>query len=151
MAIEADNIKDGDYVGLSAFQNRYGFVGNKMEDGKKYIVMHHKAYFYYSYDNENWYQIGDELQMAYDWPHFVGYSIKNNKLCMKKGSKTTLKAVNISSDAVDVKSDNITYESSNKKVAVVSKKGTSVVLGVKKITNGKTVISATCGKKKALK
>lgn len=117
VALEADNIKDGDYAGLSAFQNQYGFVGIKMEGGKKYIVMHRaqekgdakgteiesipfeggrvyfkvfcdfsedaskssspkcadKASFYYSLDNENWNQIGDELQMSYDWPHFVGY------------------------------------------------------------------------------
>ena len=117
IAVEIDNMKDGDYAGLTAFQNQYGFVGVKMDEGKKYIVMHRaakkgdaageeieavpfegnriylkvfcdfredanktanpkctdKAYFYYSLDNENWSQIGDELQMAYDWPHFVGY------------------------------------------------------------------------------
>lgn len=117
IAIEVDHMKDGDYAGLTAFQNQYGFAGVKMDEGKKYIVMHRaakkgdaagkeieavpfdgnriylkvfcdfsedsqkssnpkcrdKAYFYYSLDNENWNQIGDELQMAYDWPHFVGY------------------------------------------------------------------------------
>lgn len=249
VALEADNIKNGDYAGLSAFQNQYGFVGIKMEGGKKYIVMHRarekgdskgteiesipfeggrvylkvfcdfsedsskssspkcadKAYFYYSLDNENWNQIGDELQMAYDWPHFVGYRfglfyystknvggyadfdyfhiaddlnapyipepvdtpeeepqntpepqkttepgpvisptpsavssatpqpmatpdagkikvnaagyiIKGNKLCMKKGSKTTLKVS-------DISVADITYESSDKKIADISGKG----------------------------
>lgn len=32
-----------------------------------------KAYFYYSLDNTTWTRIGDSVQMAYDWPHFVGY------------------------------------------------------------------------------
>lgn len=117
VAIEVANMKNGDVAGLSAFQNQYGFVGIKMEDGEKFLVMHRaqkkgdaagvemesvpldtervylkvfcdfredetktstprctdKAYFYYSLDNENWTQIGDTLQMAYDWPHFVGY------------------------------------------------------------------------------
>ncbi len=31
-----------------------------------------KAYFYYSFDNETWEQLGDALSMAFDWPHFVG-------------------------------------------------------------------------------
>lgn len=37
--LEVDNMKDGDVAGLSAFAERYGYVGVKMEDGKKYIVM----------------------------------------------------------------------------------------------------------------
>lgn len=117
VAIEVGHMKEGDYAGLSAFQNQYGFVGIKVENGEKFLVMHRakkkgdakgieiesvplkndrvylkvfcdfredgtkkssprctdKAYFYYSLDNVNWIQIGDELQMAYDWPHFVGY------------------------------------------------------------------------------
>ena len=32
-------MKDGDVAGLSAFAERYGYVGVKMENGKKYIVM----------------------------------------------------------------------------------------------------------------
>jgi beta-xylosidase len=31
-----------------------------------------KAAFYYSLDGERWTRIGDTLQMAYDWPHFMG-------------------------------------------------------------------------------
>lgn len=38
--IEVDNMKDGDVAGLTAFQNQYGYVGVKMEGGKKYLVMH---------------------------------------------------------------------------------------------------------------
>jgi arabinoxylan arabinofuranohydrolase len=106
-AIEAEHMNDGDVAGLSAFQNQYGFVGVKMENGNRYIVMRRaqhkgdfqgkemsciplnqsrvylrvdcnflaktdKAYFYYSLDGTSWIRIGDYLQMAYDWPHFVG-------------------------------------------------------------------------------
>lgn len=31
-----------------------------------------KAYFYYSLDGTAWYRLGDYLQMAFDWPDFVG-------------------------------------------------------------------------------
>ncbi len=37
--LDTANMKDGDVAGLSAFAERYGYVGVKMEDGKKYIVM----------------------------------------------------------------------------------------------------------------
>lgn len=39
-AVEVGNMRDGDVAGLAAFQNQYGFVGIKMEDGVKYLVMH---------------------------------------------------------------------------------------------------------------
>ncbi len=103
--IETANIKDGDYAGLLVLQKRYGFVGAKMENGNKYIVMTiaqnerpvetacipleqdslylkiecdyknrtDKAYFFYSLDGIQWYQIGPVLQMAYTLPHFMGY------------------------------------------------------------------------------
>ena len=32
-------MKDGDYAGLAAFQKRYGFVGVKMSDGARSLVM----------------------------------------------------------------------------------------------------------------
>lgn len=35
--------------------------------------MKDEAYFYYSLDGENWTQIGDTLNMSYDWPDFMGY------------------------------------------------------------------------------
>ena len=37
--IDTKNMKDGDYAGLSSFQAQWGFVGVKMADGKKSIVM----------------------------------------------------------------------------------------------------------------
>jgi arabinoxylan arabinofuranohydrolase len=39
VAIEVKQMNDGDFAGLSAFQNQYGFVGVHMENGKKNIVM----------------------------------------------------------------------------------------------------------------
>jgi arabinoxylan arabinofuranohydrolase len=106
-AMETARMNNGDIAGLSSFQNQYGFVGVKMENGNKYIVMQRaqqkddangievesvplsqnrvylkvdcdflnktdKAYFYYSLDGQQWTRIGDCLQMAFDWPHFVG-------------------------------------------------------------------------------
>ena len=38
--LDASGLKNGDVAGLSAFQNRYGFVGVKRENGKFFIVMH---------------------------------------------------------------------------------------------------------------
>lgn len=37
--IELSGMKDGDYAGLGLLQKKYGFVGVRMEDHKKYIVM----------------------------------------------------------------------------------------------------------------
>ena len=37
--LDATGLKDGDYAGISAFQNRYGFVGVKRENGQLFIVM----------------------------------------------------------------------------------------------------------------
>lgn len=106
--MDVDGLKDDDYAGLSAFQNRYGFVGVRRMDGETFIVMHRatekgdaagkeiasvpleqskvwlrvscdftertdKATFYYSLDGQQWTQIGDTLQMYYDWPDFCGY------------------------------------------------------------------------------
>jgi beta-xylosidase len=39
IAIEIDNMKDGDYAGLGALQENFGFVGIKMEGTSKYIIM----------------------------------------------------------------------------------------------------------------
>lgn len=115
--LEVGHMREGDVAGLTVFQNQYGFVGVRMENGKKYLVMHRaekmgdavgkeieaveltqdliylkancdyrenrklnqtwrmkdEAYFYYSLDGENWTQIGDTLNMSYDWPDFMGY------------------------------------------------------------------------------
>lgn len=104
---DVSGMNDGDCAGIASFQNRYGFVGVKMEYGRKYIVMRRardkddsegveverialnsnqvylrvecdfrnmtdKAYFWYSIDGMHWQRIGDELQMRFDWPDFVG-------------------------------------------------------------------------------
>lgn len=37
--VDVTNMKDGDYTGIIALQRRYGFVGVKMENGEKSIVM----------------------------------------------------------------------------------------------------------------
>ena len=37
--IDVSGMKDGDYAGLTTLQRKYGFVGAKMQDGKKFIVM----------------------------------------------------------------------------------------------------------------
>lgn len=37
--IDLSNMKDGDVAGLSAFAEKYGYVGVKAENGKKYAVM----------------------------------------------------------------------------------------------------------------
>lgn len=38
-SIDVSGMKDGDYAGIAAFQRRYGFVGVKMSDGVKSLVM----------------------------------------------------------------------------------------------------------------
>ena len=37
--LDASGLKDGDCAGLAAFQNRYGFVGVKKENGKCFVIM----------------------------------------------------------------------------------------------------------------
>ena len=39
VALEVSNMKNGDVAGLAAFAAKYGYVGVKMTDGKKYLVM----------------------------------------------------------------------------------------------------------------
>ena len=39
VSMDVSNMKDGDCAGFIALQRRYGFVGVKMEKGKKYLVM----------------------------------------------------------------------------------------------------------------
>ncbi len=41
--IDVSNMKNGDVAGLIALQNRYGYVGVKNENGKKYLVMHESS------------------------------------------------------------------------------------------------------------
>ena len=37
--MDVSNMQNGDFAGLAALQDHYGFVGVKMEGGKKYVVM----------------------------------------------------------------------------------------------------------------
>lgn len=39
VALEVGNMKNGDVAGLAAFAAKYGYVGVKMDGGKKYLVM----------------------------------------------------------------------------------------------------------------
>lgn len=39
IAMDISHMKNGDYAGLAAFQYYYGYVGVKMVDGQKYVVM----------------------------------------------------------------------------------------------------------------
>ena len=39
MLLDCSGLKDGDYAGLSCFQNRYGFVGVKRENGQLFVIM----------------------------------------------------------------------------------------------------------------
>ena len=106
--LDATGLKDGDYAGLSCFQNRYGFVGVMKDYNRFFLVMQRamkkddavgkaivsilitkpkvylrvncdfrdctdKTTFEYSFNGRQWHQIGDTLQMHYDWPDFCGY------------------------------------------------------------------------------
>ena len=90
---------DGDYAGLAAFQQEYGFIGVTKENGTSYIIMElrdgeqartellqervylkidmdftvDRATFYYSYAAVEWTPLGAELEMRYTIPHFMGY------------------------------------------------------------------------------
>lgn len=97
--MDVRNMNDGDWAGLAAFQQEYGFIGVTKQANRFYIVMVEKgneiareklmqtmvylkvdfdfeidkAYFYYSYDGVNWTKFGSDLAMRYTIPHFMGY------------------------------------------------------------------------------
>ena len=99
--MDTTKMKDGDIAGLAALQEKFGFVGVEMLDGKKRIVMETSdgrvemihlpqdiiflkidfdfrnardiAQFYYSFDGSSLYKIGSNLQMTYSLAHFTGY------------------------------------------------------------------------------
>lgn len=101
VSVDVSNMKNGDYAGLSAYQDDYGFVGVKMSGGSKSIVMLNKgeeiasvplsqntvylrsdcnftnqtdkATFYYSLDGNSWEMIGNTLSMSFKLTHFCGY------------------------------------------------------------------------------
>lgn len=97
--MDATHMLDGDYAGLAAFQQEYGFVGVAREGDDFYVVivdkgvekariklMQHQVYlkidfdftvdeaaFYYSYNGKKWSRLGNKLSMRYTIPHFMGY------------------------------------------------------------------------------
>jgi len=96
ISMDVSNMKDGDFAGFALLQKKYGLVGIKDENGKKFIVrddqrvtldqstvylkiecdfreMKDTAQFFYSLDNKTWMRIGTGLKMEYTLPHFMGY------------------------------------------------------------------------------
>jgi len=99
ISMDTGHMLDGDYAGLAAFQQEYGFIGVTRENGKRYIVMVEKgvekartelkqdqvglkidfdfetdrAKFFYSLNGTDWTEFGSELHMRYTIPHFMGY------------------------------------------------------------------------------
>jgi arabinoxylan arabinofuranohydrolase len=99
ISIDTSSMHDGDYAGLAAFQQEYGFIGVTRENGALYIVMvdkgvenarmelkqeqvylkvdfdfvTDKAKFFYSLNGSEWTLFGNELLMRYTIPHFMGY------------------------------------------------------------------------------
>jgi beta-xylosidase len=101
--MDVSGMKNGDCTGLLLLQKEYGWVGVKMENGEKRIVMQgaegitgvetvalnqaivylkavcdftamkDMACFYYSLDGIKWARIGSQLHMKYTMPHFMGY------------------------------------------------------------------------------
>lgn len=100
VAIDVSHMKDGDFAGLGALQEKYGFVGVKKTGDTRSIVMvsegvemesvplnqdtvylklvgdfkarTDKAYFYYSLDGQKWTAIGKPQQLVYTLGHFMG-------------------------------------------------------------------------------
>ena len=99
ISVDTSHMLDGDYAGLAAFQEEYGFIGVTQEAGKQYLVMVDKgeeiarealqqqqvylkvdfdfmidqATFFYSYNGRQWTEFGKKLKMSYTIPHFMGY------------------------------------------------------------------------------
>jgi beta-xylosidase len=101
VAVEMGGLNGGDYAGLGALQQNYGFVGVTKSGSSRFVVMRNgtqevsrvsvsqdrihlratmdfrsqvdDARFYYSLDGNNWTAIGNVLQMSYTIPHFMGY------------------------------------------------------------------------------
>jgi beta-xylosidase len=99
--MEVSGMNNGDYAGLGALQQNYGFVGVTRSGNANFLVMRNgtqeiarialnqnrvylrldmdfrnqvdDATFYYSLDGSNWQSIGNTLQMSYTIPHFMGY------------------------------------------------------------------------------
>lgn len=102
-SLDLSGLKEGDIAGLGVLQDKYGYVGVKLENGKKTIRMvkgsngkvveeipynqeeiYFKitcdfkdkkdiAHFYYSENGKNWKEIGEPLKMEYTLGQFMGY------------------------------------------------------------------------------
>ena len=46
-----------------------------------------RAYFFYSLDGESWLPLGEQLQMTYTLPHFMGYRFALVQLCHQDGRR----------------------------------------------------------------
>lgn len=101
--MDIENILEGDVAGLAVFQDPYGYIGVKVIDGQKTLVMMNngvlttgqvienselylravasyntsKAGFYFSLDNETYTKFGTDLDMKFDLSVFTG-----NKFCI---------------------------------------------------------------------
>jgi beta-xylosidase len=98
--MDATNIKSGQIAGLSAFHSKYGYIGVRNDNGTKKLVQYNvtgsetsvnltnnnvylkvdadcnaqTAKFYYSYNGNNWTQLGSPLKMDFFYKlWFVGY------------------------------------------------------------------------------
>ena len=103
VALEINNMKEGDVAGLSVFQDPYAYIGVKMTGGQKLLVMYNngspqtgpavsdsviylravanyntsKASFYYSFNNETFTKLGTDSDMKFDLSVFMG-----NRFCL---------------------------------------------------------------------
>ncbi len=102
--LEVDSMKDGDVAGLAVFQDPYAFIGVRMTNNVKQIIMVNngdtiasvpmdkgtviylrtlasnstrKASFEYSFDNKKFIQLGNEMTMRFSLKIFTG-----NKFCI---------------------------------------------------------------------
>jgi len=101
--LDTSQMKNGDFAGFAALAEYYGFVGVKMVNGCKYVVVAKapdatevesvsleqdtvqlridfnftdavdEANFYYSLCGTKWRKIGNTLKMRYTLAHFTGY------------------------------------------------------------------------------
>ncbi len=103
LALDVSQMRDGDVAGLALLQEPYGYVGVKMQAGKKQVVMVNngqeiaarecpqskiylradvdavtdRATFFFSPDNRQFTPLGNELAMQFDLKYFIG-----NKFCL---------------------------------------------------------------------
>ena len=102
--MEVENMKDGDLAGLAVFQDPYAFIGVKMANNSKRIIMVNngdsiesvsinnettiylrttasnntkRATFEYSFDNKKFVKLGNEMTMRFSLKIFTG-----NKFCL---------------------------------------------------------------------